>query len=190
LTVDSAGNVYIADAGNNRLRKVAPGGTINTVTAALSPPTGLVFDNSGNLYIAESTAYRLSRMTPDGITTPYASMSFNTVSAAPVPHALNDLDNPFVVAVDPFGSVYIADLAGQFQRITSNCALSSPYAGAVSGVASDAQDNIYFSAPQHGIVWRPPAGPPPSRGRLQFRFISADYPTAGQKRRLTTRHRS
>jgi hypothetical protein len=74
LTVDSAGNVYIADNGNNRLRKVAPGGAINTVTA---------FDSSGNFYIAESTAYRLSRMTPDGITTPYAGMSFNTVSAAP-----------------------------------------------------------------------------------------------------------
>ena len=83
LAVDSAGNVYVADTGNNRLGKVVPGGTINTVTAALSPPTGLVFDNSGNLYIAESTAYRLSRMAPDGITTPYASMSFNTVSAAP-----------------------------------------------------------------------------------------------------------
>ena len=79
--MDSAGNVYIADNGNNRLRKVAPGGAINTVTA---------FDSSGNFYIAESTAYRLSRMTPDGITTPYASMSFNTVSAAPVPHALNE----------------------------------------------------------------------------------------------------
>ena len=81
--MDSAGNVYIADNGNNRLRKVAPGGTITTVKAALSAPTGLAFDSSGNLYIAESTAYRLSRMAPDGITTPYASMSFNTVSAAP-----------------------------------------------------------------------------------------------------------
>jgi hypothetical protein len=76
------------------------------------------------------------------------------------------LDNPFVVAVDPFGSVYIADLAGQFQRIASNCAPSSPYAGAVSGVASDAEDNIYFSDPQHSVVSRLPAAPPPrQRGR-------------------------
>ena len=81
-------------------------------------------------------------MTPDRITSPYASMSFNTVSAAPVPHALTELDHPFVVAVDRFGTVYVADLAGQLQP-----------------------------------------------GRLQYRFISADYPTAGQKRRLTTRHR-
>jgi hypothetical protein len=89
-----------------------------------------------------------------------------------VPHALNELDNPFVVAVDPFGSVYIADLAGQFQRIASNCALSSPYAGAVSGVASKAQDNIYFSDPQHIKVWRLPAAP-----RLQAAvYSSASFP--------------
>ena len=162
LAVDSAGNVYIADTGNNRLRQVAPGGTIHTVTAALSAPTGLAFDSSGNLYIAESTAYRLSRMTPDGTTTPYAGTGFNTVSAAPVPHAPNELDNPVAVAVDPFGSVYVADLAGQLQRITSNCALSNPYFGAVSGVASDAQGNIYFSDPQHSVVWKLPAAPPPA----------------------------
>jgi uncharacterized protein (TIGR03437 family) len=162
LAVDSAGNVYIADTGNNRLRKVAPGGAINTVTAALSAPTGLAFDSSGNLYIAESTAYRLSRMTPDGTTMPYAGTGFNTVSLAPVPRALNELDDPVAVAVDPFGSIYIADLTGQLQRITGNCALSNPYFGAVSGVASDAQGNIYFSDPQHSVIWELLAAPPPA----------------------------
>ena len=103
---------------------------------------------------------------------------------------MNELDDPVAVAVDPFGSVHIAELTGQLQRITSNCPLSSPYFDAVPGVASDAQGNINFSDPQHGIVWRLPAAPPPSRDHLQFRLISADYPTAGQKlQRLTTRHR-
>jgi DNA-binding beta-propeller fold protein YncE len=188
LAVDSAGNVYVADTGNNRLGKVAPGGTINTVTAALSPPTGLVFDNSGNLCIAESTAYRLSRGRPMG--SPRITPARVSIPCRRPPRrTLNELHNPFAVADDPFGSVYIADLAGQLRRIPCNCALSNPYSGAVSGVAGDAQGNINFSDPQHGMVWRLPAAPPPSRGRLQFRFISADYPTAGQKRRLTTRHR-
>ena len=48
--VDSAGNVHIADTGNNPLRKVALGGAIDTVAAALSAPTGLAFDSSGNLH--------------------------------------------------------------------------------------------------------------------------------------------
>src|ERR1019366_8955458 len=162
LAVDSAGDVFIADTGNNRLRRVAPGGTITTVTAALSAPTGLAFDSSGNLYIAESTAYRLSRMASDGTITPYAGTGFNTVSAAPVPRASNELDNTVGVAVDPFGSVYIADLAGDLQRITRNCALSNPYFGAVSGVASDTQGNIYFSDSQHNVVWKLPAASPPA----------------------------
>ena len=161
LAVDSAGHVFIADTGNNRLRKVAPGGAITTVMAALSAPTGLAFDSSGNLYIAESTAYRLSRLAPNGTITPYAGTGFNTVSLAPVPRAPNELDNPVAVAVDPFGSVYIADLAGELQRITRNCALSNPYFGAVSGVAGDTQGNIYFSDPQHNVIWKLPAAPPP-----------------------------
>jgi uncharacterized protein (TIGR03437 family) len=161
LAVDSAGDVYIADTGNNRLRKVTPGGAITTVTAALSAPTGLAFDSAGNLLIAESTAYRLSRMAPNGTITPYAGTGFNTVSAAPVPRAPNELDNPVAVAADPFGSVYVADLAGELQRVTRNCALSNPYFGAVSGVASDTQGNIYFSDPQHSVIWKLPAAPPP-----------------------------
>jgi uncharacterized protein (TIGR03437 family) len=162
LAVDSAGNVYIADTGNNRLRMVTPDGIIHTVTTALSGPTGLAFDRTGNLYIAESTGYRLSRMTPDGTITPYAGTGFNTVSAAPVPHAPNELDNPVAVTVDRFGSVYVADLAGELQRITGNCARSTPYFGAVSGVASDAQGNVYFSDPQHSVIWKLPAAPPPA----------------------------
>jgi hypothetical protein len=77
---------------------------------------------------------------------------------------LNELDDPVPVAVDSFGSVYIAELAGQLQRVISNCALSTPYFGAVSRVASDTEGNIYFSDPQHSVVWRLPAAPPPSRG--------------------------
>src|ERR1035441_1677347 len=57
------------------------------------------------------------------------------------------------------------------------------------GAARNAEGTVCFSDPQHSVVWRLPVPPPPSRDHLQFRFISADYPTAGQKRRLTTCHR-
>jgi uncharacterized protein (TIGR03437 family) len=179
LAVDSAGNVYIADTGNNRLRKVTPGGAINTVGPAFGGPTGLAFDTSGNLYIAESTAYRLSRMKPDGTVTPYGGTGFNTVSAAPVPRAPNELDDPVAVAVDPFGSVYIADLAGELQRITRNCALSNPYFGPVSGVAADAQGNVYFSDPQHNAVWKLPAAPPPAGEAATPSLAYAAFVNAG-----------
>ena len=72
-------------------------------------------------------------------------MQYRAVGPRAARFELNELDDPVAVAVDPFGSVHIAELTGQLQRITSNCALSSPYFGAVSGVASDAQGNIDFS---------------------------------------------
>jgi sugar lactone lactonase YvrE len=58
MAVDSAGNIYIADSGNNRVRKVS-NGVITTVSgggvgAQLSNPTGVAVDTSGNLYIADS----------------------------------------------------------------------------------------------------------------------------------------
>jgi len=56
--------------------------------------------------------FTINPSTSNGAITPYAGTGFNTVSAAPVPRALNELDNPVAVAVDPSGSVYVADLVG------------------------------------------------------------------------------
>jgi hypothetical protein len=117
-----------------------------------------------SLYIAEATAYRLSGIT--AVCTTIAlrrrGFQFQRRVSGPMPHAL---DEPELRCLEHI-----------FRR-------------AVPGVARNAEGTICFSDPQHIEVWRLPAAPPPSRGRLQFRFISADYPTAGQKRRLTTRHR-
>jgi uncharacterized protein (TIGR03437 family) len=54
--VDSIGNVHIAGTGNNRLRKVALGGAIDTIAAVLSTPTGLAFDNSDRFNLAHNLA--------------------------------------------------------------------------------------------------------------------------------------
>jgi uncharacterized protein (TIGR03437 family) len=160
LAVDRDGNVFIADTENNRVLGANPDGTVASVGPRFLGPTGLAFDESGNLYIAESKAFRVSRMTPDGVVSHYAGTGFNTVTPAPVPHAPNELDDPAAVAVDTFGSVYIADLAGALQRVTRNCAISNPYYGAVSGVAVDPQGNVYFSDTRNNAVWKLPAAPP------------------------------
>jgi hypothetical protein len=182
LAVDSAGNVYVADTGDNRFRKARPAAHINTVPVVLSAPTGLAFDSSGNLYIAESAAYRLSRMTPDGSTTPYAGMSFNTVSAAP----------------RAAGSERVGRSLRRGGRSVRHCLRRRPGRptpahhqqlhsiesnfDAVSGVASDAQGNISFSDPQQGMVWRLLAGPPALTGQptvpLRFRRLPNSRPEA------------
>ena len=82
VVVDAAGNLYIADTGNSRIRKVTSSGVISTVagngtagfagdgglasSAQLSYPSGLTTDSAGNLYIADSWNYRVRKISTDG----------------------------------------------------------------------------------------------------------------------------
>ena len=88
LAVDAAGNLYIADSGNKRLRKVSPDGIITTVagnggsgfsgdggpatSASLGFPGGVAVDASGNLHIARQFSTRIRKISPDGIITTVA----------------------------------------------------------------------------------------------------------------------
>jgi uncharacterized protein (TIGR03437 family) len=82
VAVDVQGNLYIADTGNCRIRKVTPAGTVSTLagtgtpgfsgdggsaaSAQLSYPEGLAIDSTGNLYVADSWNYRVRKITTDG----------------------------------------------------------------------------------------------------------------------------
>src|SRR5207244_2344155 len=86
--LDAAGNLYIADLMNNRVRKVSAGGTITTVAgtgkhgfsgdnghatdAQLNGPGWLVVDRAGNLFIADLFNHRVRKVAADGIITTYA----------------------------------------------------------------------------------------------------------------------
>lgn len=136
IAVDVNGNIYIADAGNNRIRKItAATGLITTVagngtagyvesedggpatSAELNGPTGVAVDMNGNIYIADAGNNRI-RMVAAGtglITTvagngtecskPTASPACGD-GGSPTSAELND---PFGVAVDASGNIYIAD---------------------------------------------------------------------------------
>ena len=68
VATDGAGNLYIADTSNNRIRKVDAAGIITTVAAAsLNLPRAIAADGNGNLYIADTASHRIRRMTADGI---------------------------------------------------------------------------------------------------------------------------
>lgn len=77
LAMDSAGNLYIADSGNNRVRMVAPDGTISTVAgtgsfSVLHLPFGVAVDAAGNLYIADNANNRIRKRATDGTLTTVA----------------------------------------------------------------------------------------------------------------------
>jgi hypothetical protein len=83
LAIDSAGNLYIADTGNNEVRKVTPTGIISTILGAsntnpqLSGPTGLAVDSSGNLFVADSGHNIILKRTSGGSTSTFAGKTYN-----------------------------------------------------------------------------------------------------------------
>src|SRR5438552_3271899 len=127
VAVDSSGNLYIADLGNERIRKIAAAtGIITTVAgngvpgcagdggaatnANLSVPSGVAVDASGNLYIADNSNHRIRKVTAaTGIITTVAgngSPSFAGDGGAATSASLN---SPSGVALDASGNLYIAD---------------------------------------------------------------------------------
>ena len=131
VAVDSAGNLFIADQGNNRIRRVdSVTGVISTVagngtngfsgdsgpatSAALSSPAGVAFDSAGNLFIADQGNYRVRRVdaATQVITTVAGGASCGEncyVSGEGGPATSAQLVSPTAVAADSMGNLFIAD---------------------------------------------------------------------------------
>jgi sugar lactone lactonase YvrE len=135
VAVDRSGNVYVADTGNQRIRKVAAGtGIISTVagngyrgysgdsgaavTARLKDPPGAAVDRSGNLYIADRSNHRIRKVAADtGIITTVAGIGTGGYSGDNGPATEAALNNPDGVAVDSAGNLYICDYGNNKIRI-------------------------------------------------------------------------
>jgi sugar lactone lactonase YvrE len=127
VTVDSSGNLYIADTDNNAIRKVVIStGIITTVAgdgtegytgngglatkAELNEPEGVAVDSSGDLYIADSENYAIREVVAStGDISTIAGNGYFSYSGDGGPAASAQLDEPLGMALDVFGNVYIAD---------------------------------------------------------------------------------
>jgi len=128
MALDTAGNLYFADSGNNRIRVIGTNGIINTVAgngnagfsgdggqalqADLHTPDGVALDAAGNLYIADTLNHRIRKVTRStGVITTIAGTTTNGYSKADDggPAAKAQLNYPKDVAVDESGNVYVVD---------------------------------------------------------------------------------
>jgi sugar lactone lactonase YvrE len=134
VALDGAGNLYIADTGNNAVREIAaftsvivtvagngtPGSAGNGVAATsaeLNQPQGVTVDSSGNLYIADTSNHlirrvdaasgTLSTVAGNGITNPVTGDGSYSGDSGPAIQA--GLDFPYAVAFDAAGNMYIPD---------------------------------------------------------------------------------
>jgi trimeric autotransporter adhesin len=136
VAVDTAGNVYVADYGNNRVRRIGLDGTISTVagngqgalagedvpavTAPLLTPRNVAFDAAGNLFISEFTGHRVRKMTPDGRIATVAGNGIAGYGGDTGPATAAQLNFPAGLAFDRAGALYIADSSNHRARKVSS----------------------------------------------------------------------
>src|SRR5204863_670012 len=125
ISLDGAGNLFIAEQGSNRIRRVTADGIIGTIAGAglsgfagdggpasaarLMSPSNVAADAAGNLYIADKGNNRTRKVSADGMITTVAGTGtpgFGTVGA---PAVQSRLSSPSGIAIDTKGTLYIAD---------------------------------------------------------------------------------
>ena len=135
LVVDAEGNLFIADTGNNRIRKVSTDGIITTVAgtgqrgftgdggpaveARFAGPAAIAIDTQGNLYVADFANHRIRKITTDGIITSIAGTGVSGYNGDGAPALESQIGEPCGVVVDPEGFVYIGDQVNNRVRVVT-----------------------------------------------------------------------
>ena len=154
IAFDSTGNLYIADAANNRIRKVS-GGVISTVagtgaggysgdnvlatTATIANPYGVAVDGTGSLYIADTGNSRIRKVSGGNITT-VAGNGFASFSGDGGQANAAQLSLPSAIAVDGAGTLYISDTGNLRVRQVSAGGVIATVAG--NGVFGYSGENV------------------------------------------------
>jgi sugar lactone lactonase YvrE len=160
LAADASGNLYVADAGNNAIRKITPDGTVTTFLSSLNNPSGVAVDAAGNVYIADRGNNLIKKVRPDGSLSIFAG---NGVSASVDGTGTSaSFTSPVNIALDASGNLYITENQGLIRMITpagivttlagktsannsidgigTNAGFYSPW-----GIAADTYGNLYVS---------------------------------------------
>jgi YD repeat-containing protein len=138
MALDAAGNVYVADTGNDQVRKITPAGVVTTIgggthggfadgTAAqslFSQPRGVACSSSGAVFVADSGNNRIRKIENGAVTTIAGTGHGGFVDGSA---GVAEFKNPSGIAVDDGGSVYIAD--------TGNNAIRKIATGGVSTIS-------------------------------------------------------
>jgi uncharacterized protein (TIGR03437 family) len=135
IVLDNAGNTYISDTDNNRIRRVGIDGTISTFASGLNAPNGLALDSAGALYVAETNAHVIRKIA-NGVITVVAGtpgQSGNKGDEGMATDAL--LETPDAVAFDRAGVMYIADSGNNRIRTVGRD-------GRIHNFAGDAQQGL------------------------------------------------
>lgn len=119
IAADTAGNIYVADRSNNRIRKITPGAVVSTLAgsssgyvdatgaaARFTQPHGVSVDLAGNVYVADTGNHRIRKVTPGGVVTTVAGSTVGTNNGTGTAAQFN---TPRATTILPSGVIYVAD---------------------------------------------------------------------------------
>jgi hypothetical protein len=149
VSVDSNGNLFIADQYNHRIREITPDGTITTIAgtgapgfsgdggpataAQLNTPTGVHADAFGNIFIGDVANQRIRKIDPSGIITTVAGNGVGGYGGDGGPATSASLYNGARITIDPSGNLLIADQSNHRIRSVSPAGIISTLAGNGAG---------------------------------------------------------
>ncbi len=163
LAVDSSDNVYVADSGNNTIRKITPGAVVTTLAglagsagstdgtgsgARFNGPRAVAVDSAFNVYVADTFNHTIRKITPGGVVTTFAGLALNPGSTNGTGSAARFRD-PKGIAVDTAGNIYVGDTFNDtIRKITPGGAVTT-LAGVAGSVGSSdgSAAAARFSAP-------------------------------------------
>src|SRR6266496_4278817 len=191
VATDSSGNVYVADTINHTIRKITPAGVVTTLAglagitgsddgtgsaARFYDPIGVATDSSGNVYVADTVNNTIRQITPVGVVTTLAGLAGIYGSADGTGSAAR-FNNPFGVATDSSGNVYVADSGNNTIRKITPAGAVTTLAGLAGitgnadgtgsaarfsnpeGVATDSSGNVYVGDTYNNTIRKiSPAG--------------------------------
>jgi uncharacterized protein (TIGR03437 family) len=165
LAVDGAGNVYLVDTNQEKVRRVNAAGIIDTVlgtgtggfngdgnppkSTRLNMPRGLAVDGAGSLYVTEQNGQRIRKLTAAGVVSTIAGTGISGYSGDGGNGAGAKVANPRRVAADAFGNVYGMEHR-RIRKIAANGVIST-FAGSNSGAPigdGGPVENAFFEGPE------------------------------------------
>ena len=171
MTVDSKGNLYIADRSNSRIRMVDTNGIITTVASGLNSPNDVAIDSKGNLFIADTRNNRIRKVDTSGIITTVAGTRYSSCGGQGGPATNISLNNPLGIDIDSEDNLYIADsncnrickvdTSGILYTVAGNGTAGYSGDGGLAteaqiiypnDIAVDMEGNLYICSASHNII--------------------------------------
>jgi sugar lactone lactonase YvrE len=164
IAVDSSGYVYVADCGNDLIRKISPDGKVQNfagngkkgakdsscLNASFYLPGGIALDSFGNIYVADTYNNMIRKISSSGLVTTIAGRT--SAGAANGKRSTTSFLHPAGLTVGPGGYIYVADVGNNKIRMISPEGLVTNFAGSGSRGATNGRDTIASFFRPYGVA--------------------------------------